>query len=195
MVSRSRTIQEHNRRVRWFVQQVCGLISRRETFTLTRSELQGLTHVAFKALVYEVGGTRPRLLLLPSRDGWDPACGCPAYPEDLDTDDWFTSNQTVSSIDHFPGTRCRLANGYDIISASGQKRGRKQPPLNGTLHELFSVDWTGALVVVKRARRHVGRAVHITPPEVSLINVVVERYVAKFPISSRSTNPVYLLDG
>ncbi|EIW63233.1 uncharacterized protein TRAVEDRAFT_17659 [Trametes versicolor FP-101664 SS1] len=128
--------------------------------------VQRLVHTAFKALVYEVGRTRPRLLLLPSRHDWDPACGCPAYPEDLDTDDWFDNDQIVSSVDRFPGTRYRLANGYDIISARGQRRAAKTATLNGTL------------VVVKRASRHSGRAVNITPPEVSLINAVVERYVA-----------------
>lgn len=144
--------------------------------------------------MYEVRGVRPRLLLLPSRHDWDPACGCPAYPEDLDTDDWFTSGQVVSPVHHFPGTRCRLANGYDIISARGRKRAVKNAPLNGTLQQLFSVEWSGTLVVVKRASRHSGRAVHITSPEVSLINAVVERYAAEFLVLF-SANLSFFADG
>lgn len=130
--------------------------------------------------MYEVGGTRPRLLLLATREDWDAACGCPAYPEDLDVADWFAQGPKLSPLDYFPGTRCRLANGYDIISVDRSRRYRKNPPINNTLHQLFCVDWPGALVVVKRAYRHTGRAVNITPPEVSMINAVVERYVTRF---------------
>ncbi|KAH9848703.1 hypothetical protein C2E23DRAFT_739088, partial [Lenzites betulinus] len=137
--------------------------------------LQRVVHTALRVLVYEVTGTRPRLLLLPNRSDWDPACGCPVYPEDLDTDIWFSSGQACSPVNYFPGTRTRLANGYDILSLGRFRRPRSRISTNKTLRHLFDVEWPGALVVVKRARVHTGRAVHITPPEVSLINVVVQQ--------------------
>lgn len=137
---------------------------------------QRLVYAAVTALIYEVDGTRPRLVLLPCRDEWDPACGAPPHAEDLDTDPWYTDCQTVQSIDYLPGTRCRLANGFAIITVSIQagRSGMAHP--NQALHRLFSVEWPGTVLVVKCARRERGRAVNITYPEVSLINSMIHRY-------------------
>ncbi|KAI9056621.1 hypothetical protein FKP32DRAFT_1585508, partial [Trametes sanguinea] len=137
---------------------------------------QRLVHAAVKALVYEVEGSRPQQLLLASRDGWDPACGCAVHSADLDIDAWFLGEQKVQAINCLPGTRCRLANGYDIITLSREFRrsGTSQP--NQVVQRLFSLEWPGAIIVVKRGQRHRGGAVNITSPEVSLINSVVHRY-------------------
>ncbi|KAI9069264.1 hypothetical protein FKP32DRAFT_1560089, partial [Trametes sanguinea] len=139
------------------------------------SLLQRLVYTAVTALIYEVDGTRPRLVRLACREEWDPASGCPACPEDLDTDPWFVDPQAVQAIDYLPGTRCRLANGYAIITMSRDSRrsGMGQP--NMALQRLFSVEWPGTVMIVKRGRRHRARAVNLTPPEVSLINAVVHR--------------------
>ncbi|KAH9854425.1 hypothetical protein C2E23DRAFT_726441, partial [Lenzites betulinus] len=139
---------------------------------------QRLVHVARNALFYPTAGRRPQLLLLPCRDDWDPACGCPAYVEDLDTDEWMKGKQLVTSVDYFPGTRCRLINGYDIITLTKNAQ-RKPRRANETLRCQFAVQWPGALMVVKRARRERGRAIHITAPEIALVNTIVERYVGR----------------
>ncbi|KAI0661152.1 hypothetical protein C8Q70DRAFT_912019, partial [Cubamyces menziesii] len=133
-----------------------------------------LVHTAIRALIYEVNETKPHLVLLACRDDWDPACGCQPHPEDLDTDPWFARREVPCAIDYLPGTRCRLNNGYHIISVPPTSRPHSP---NQTLRNLFSVEWAGTIVVVKRGRRHRAHAVHITPPEVSLINAVVERFV------------------
>ena len=134
--------------------------------------------LARRALLYEVGDTKPRLILLPTRDEWDPACGSPAHTEDLDTLHWFSRKQQHSPIDTLPVGGARLANGYDIISLPSRYRrssGRTPERINKTLLRMFSIEWPGNLIIVKRAQRHRGRVVHITPPEISLINSVVSR--------------------
>lgn len=132
---------------------------------------------ARRALVYDVAARRPRFLLLPVRDVWDPACGCPVHTEDLDTDDWFPDEPVVLQVNAFPGTTCRLGNGYDIIcNADYNDEDPTQYP-NQSLRRMFSVNWPGNLIVVKRSRRGCRGAMHITGPEVSLINTLVERYV------------------
>lgn len=84
----------------------------------------------------------------------------------------------MTSVDYFPGTRCYLANGYDIITLSRRARNMfTTPPLNQTISRMFAINWPGALLVVKRARRHRGRAIHITAPEIPLIGTLVERLV------------------
>lgn len=132
-------------------------------------------HVSRYALLFPVYGAAPRLVLLPSREDWDPACGCPAFTDDLDTDMWFEGTQSVTAVESFPGTNCYLFNGYDIITLSGKDRRSVTATPNETLRRLFSIEWSGSLLVVKRASRYRGRAVHITPPEISLISTLVER--------------------
>ncbi|KAI0324871.1 hypothetical protein GY45DRAFT_1262010, partial [Cubamyces sp. BRFM 1775] len=144
--------------------------------------VQRLVHAALKVLVYEVDGTRPRLLLLANGADWDPECGCPVYPEDLDTSQWFPSDQTETTVDYFPGTRCWLANGYSILSVPRKEDGRGTAPINEVISRLFAIEWRGPLVVVKRARRHSLQAINITSPEVSMVNAVVERYVYRRPL-------------
>ncbi|KAI9062915.1 hypothetical protein FKP32DRAFT_1572972, partial [Trametes sanguinea] len=137
--------------------------------------LQRLVSVVVKALIYEVDGSRPRQVLLTSREDWDSSCGCPVHPADLDTDAWFLGRSSVQAINFLPGTRCHLTNGYDLITLSrvSCRSGTSQPNL--VLQRLFSMEWPGAIVVVKRGQRHRGGAVNITTPEVSLINSVVHR--------------------
>ncbi|KAI0352252.1 hypothetical protein OH77DRAFT_1592280 [Trametes cingulata] len=162
-------IQSHNARVKWFLKQ-------------------RLVPTARHALLFPIIDIRPQLVLLPARDEWDPACGCPAYPEDLDADDWFKGPQSVASVDSFPGTMCHLANGYDLITLSENARRMPTATANETLRRLFSIHWPGSVLVVKRARRHRGAAVHITASEVSLISAVVQRWLqikTKHPRLSR----------
>ncbi|KAH9850106.1 hypothetical protein C2E23DRAFT_861597 [Lenzites betulinus] len=137
-----RRVRAHNRRIKWFTQH-------------------RMVHVSRHALLFPVCSARPMLVLLPCRDDWDPACGCPAYSEDLDTDYWLEGAQSVAQVNSFPGTDCHLPNGYDIITLSSTAR--RTASRNATLRRLFSIDWAGSLLVVKRAHRH-WVAPFISPP-------------------------------
>ncbi|KAH9854465.1 hypothetical protein C2E23DRAFT_726780, partial [Lenzites betulinus] len=139
--------------------------------------------LARKALLYPTDSSGPRTVLLPSRDSYDPACGCNAWSVDLDTDEWFGGPQSMTSIHHFPGTDCRLKNGYDIFVLARRERRRRLDGVNHTVQRLFDVRWSGNVIVVKRGFRDRGCALNITPPEISLINSLVERYVEYSPIS------------
>ena len=133
-----------------------------------------------KVLLYEMNDIRPRLLLLPVSGDWDPACGAPPYAEDFDTSDWFDGDkQVITEVYSIPGTSCYLSNGYDIVSVRRSipercPSGQSQSP-NRTLDRLFGIDWPGNLMVMKRGSRGYGRVVHITTPEVSTINAIVQR--------------------
>ena len=139
---------------------------------------QSLLRLARRAVLYHVRDTRPRLVLLPVLDEWDEACGADVGPEDLDAGGWIPHHRTtISAVDYFPGTTSHLSNGYDIIclQTPSTTRSSRSSPTNNTLNQLFSVEWPGNLVIVKRARYRRDRAVHITPPEISLINTVVQQ--------------------
>ncbi|KAH9848479.1 hypothetical protein C2E23DRAFT_739641, partial [Lenzites betulinus] len=133
--------------------------------------------LARRALLYPVDSLRPRMVLLPSRKDYDPACGCNAWSVDLNTDDWFSGPQTMTTLHHFPGTDCRLKNGYDVFVLGRRERRIKSEGTNQAVKTLFAVRWTGNIVVVKRGFRDRGCALSITSPEVSLINSLVERCV------------------
>ena len=148
--------------------EVCSYLS----FTFR----QRLVPLARRAVIYEISDTRPRLLLLPPRDDWDPAGGSPVWAEDLDTDAWIATPQTAS-IDEFPATTCYLANGYNIIFQRRRPTRGSRGALNNTVRTLFSLDWLGNIIVIKRARRDRNQAIHITPPEISVINAVVQQCV------------------
>ncbi|KAI1789222.1 hypothetical protein LXA43DRAFT_893153, partial [Ganoderma leucocontextum] len=141
---------------------------------------QRLLPVARRALLYETSDTRPRLVLLPVEDEWDPACGAPPYAEDFDTSCWFGDTPEVVRVHEFPGTSWFLANGFDLfIPASPPSRSLEaagRPPINQTLQRLFSVEWRGNIIIMKRSSRD-GHAIHITRPETSLINVLLQRSV------------------
>lgn len=137
---------------------------------------QRLIPLARRAVLYETSDTRPRLLLLPPRDDWDADGGSPVWAEDLDTDAWVRSPQTAS-VDELPGTTCYLANGYNIIFQRRRAARGSRGPLNNTVRTLFSLDWLGNIIVIKRARRDRNQAIHITPPEISVINAVVQQCV------------------
>ncbi|KAH9846471.1 hypothetical protein C2E23DRAFT_744019, partial [Lenzites betulinus] len=137
---------------------------------------QSLVSTARWGVIYEVRSTRARLILLPAKEDWDPACGAYANTEDLDTDRWFQEDPIIDSVHCFPGTDCGLLNGYDILSL--QPYGdRDTAGANNTVHRLFSMEWTGNLIVVKRGRFDPSRAVHISRSEINLINTLVHRYV------------------
>ncbi len=83
----------------------------------------------------------------------------------------------MTSLHYFPGTDCHLKNGYDVFVLACLERSRRVDELNLTVQSLFSLRWTGNIIVVKRGFRDRGCALSITPPEVSLINSLVERCV------------------
>ncbi|OSC96201.1 hypothetical protein PYCCODRAFT_1379581, partial [Trametes coccinea BRFM310] len=147
----------------------------------THALIQSLIPLARRGLIYETGSARPRLVLLSSREDWDPACGAFASAEDLDTDVWFRDSDrfAIVPVTYFPGTECWLRNGFDIVAL--RPLGDSDPvPLNTAIRRLFSMDWHGNLLVIKRGRYDSSRAISITPPEISLINAVVQRCVLAF---------------
>ncbi|KAI1785500.1 hypothetical protein LXA43DRAFT_899660 [Ganoderma leucocontextum] len=140
---------------------------------------QGLLPVARRALLYGTSDTRPRIVLLPVEEEWDAACGAPPYAEDFNVSCWFPNDTLeVVPIHQFPGTSLFLENGFNFfITAPLQpSKGAGRPPINQTLQRLFSVEWRGNVIIMKRSSRD-GRAIHITRPETSLINVVLQRSV------------------
>ncbi|KAJ3018854.1 hypothetical protein NUW54_g234 [Trametes sanguinea] len=152
-------LKQENRRIKWLLQA-------------------SLIPLARRGLIYETGSARPRLVLLSSREDWDPACGAFASTEDLDTDVWFRDSDrfAIVPVTYFPGTECWLRNGFDIVAL--RPLGDSDPvPLNTAIRRLFSMDWHGNLLVIKRGRYDSGRAISITPPEISLINAVVQRWL------------------
>ncbi|KAI0683364.1 hypothetical protein C8T65DRAFT_595186, partial [Cerioporus squamosus] len=146
--------------------------------------LQRVVSLGRRAVIYETQDTRPRLILLGTDDDWDPACGSLPCTEDFDSEDWFPTREAISHVEFFPATRCHLGNGYDIIAlrkavkASTSTRRRQAGPPNETLRNMFSIEWPGNLIVMKRARYDRSRVVHITQAEISLINTVVQRSVS-----------------
>ncbi|KAI0348938.1 hypothetical protein OH77DRAFT_1526041 [Trametes cingulata] len=152
----TRTIQEHNKRAKFFSEQRLVLATR-------------------NALIYECDARGPRRLALSSRDDWDSACGCPApHAEDLDMDSWFEGEPVVTTVDYFPGMTSQLSNAYDIISLPRGRREVTEERANKSLLRMFTIIWGGNLIVIKRTSRGCRGAMHITHPEVSLINALVE---------------------
>ncbi|KAI0349462.1 hypothetical protein OH77DRAFT_1525652 [Trametes cingulata] len=151
-------VKEHNERVRWFLRE-------------------GMIGLACRCLIYGVQRKRPQIVLLSPREDFDPACGAPASSEDLDANEWFGGEPTISAINQYPGTSYWLRNGYDVIALDQEGRQDPAAESNITLWHLFGVEWVGNLVVVKRAIHDRSRAVHITSSEVSLVNVMVQQWL------------------
>ena len=122
---------------------------------------------------------RPRLVLLAAREEWDPACGASVSTEDLDTTDWLDQRQVITSINSFPGTDCYLRNGFDIVALpSGKSTDRDAAQTNKTILEMFSMNWSGNILVVKRGCYDRSRAISICQAEISTINAIVQRYAS-----------------
>ncbi|KAH9895267.1 hypothetical protein C8Q73DRAFT_790434 [Cubamyces lactineus] len=148
-------ISEYNERIRWFVK--CGLT------------------VARKAVIYESHSRRSRLVFLAAREDWDPACGAPLSTDDLDMSDWLGStNHRVTRMNRIPGTDCYLRNGFDIVTL--RPDGCDALP-NATIQTMFSKEWVGNLLVVKRGCHDPSRAISVTQSEVSTIDALVDRWL------------------
>ncbi|KAI1783983.1 hypothetical protein LXA43DRAFT_902531, partial [Ganoderma leucocontextum] len=144
---------------------------------------QGYVHGAFKGVLYQVGRSRPKTILVPCSEDWDAACGAKPCSGDLDVSKWFCQSQIIASIDRFPGTTCWLQNGYDIIAVRQARRRSRRAratcsQVNTTIHDMFSVGWRGNLIVFKRGCRDTSRVVNITEREVPLMNALVHRCVS-----------------
>ena len=124
-------------------------------------------------MIYEIHSQRPRLVLLAAREDWDPACGALSSTEDLDMSDWLGStNHRITPMNCIPGTDCYLRNGFDIVTL---RQDGRPSQANSTLQKMFSQEWFGNLLVVKRGFYDRSRAISITSSEVSTINALVER--------------------
>ncbi len=126
-------------------------------------------------LIYQVGARRPQPVLLPIRNDYDPACGSLPWPEDLNVDKWFGRQQRSVTLWEYPGSDTRLGNGFDIFFLTARGRRSHYGHPNDLVQALFSVDWRGNLLVVKRGCRERGSAVSITRPEIPLIGNFVEQ--------------------
>ncbi len=147
------------------------------TASFYSQSIQRTISVARHGLLYHADYPRPRLVLLPIRPEYDPDCGCKPWPEDFNTDAWFDATPVMSSINYFPGTTCHLKNGYDIFVLPRRVRQDTVPKANKSIDRLFSLQWPGNLVVIKRGFRECGSALHITQSEISLINSLTQRLV------------------
>ncbi|KAJ3005191.1 hypothetical protein NUW54_g1070 [Trametes sanguinea] len=150
-------IKEHNDHIKWYLKQ-------------------SLLPLACRGLIYETGSSRPRLVLVPACDDWDPACGAEASTLDLDVSNWFEGqHQVITPINTFPGTECRLTNGYDIISLHTDNHTSTDAPINAAIISSFAMRWPGNLLVVKQAQSDRSRVISITASEVPLANAMVHR--------------------
>ena len=142
-----------------------------------------------QGVMYQVGQTRPHLVLVSSSNEWDPACGAEPTADDLILQKWFCQRVRIDHVNHFPGTTHRLANGYDIVTVrqsitTSVRMRTASSAKNSAVREMFSVKWRGNIIVLKRARRDQDQVVNITRPEVSLINALVHRCVLQAPVLS-----------
>ncbi|OJT05576.1 hypothetical protein TRAPUB_3589 [Trametes pubescens] len=77
----------------------------------------------------------------------------------------------------FPGTTCRLLNGYDIVALPLGGRRCTRGNTNNVIRRMFCTDWIGNLLVFKRGRYDTSRTISISRTEMSLINALVHRCV------------------
>ncbi|KAI0735611.1 hypothetical protein C8Q76DRAFT_611805, partial [Earliella scabrosa] len=126
---------------------------------------QGTIFRAMRGLIYQVAQSRPKLFLIAHDSEWEPACGADPTPDDLKLAHWFGRRHIVSEVNDFPGTNIPLQNSYYILAV------RQPDPTT------MSLRWRGNVIVLKRARRDRDRVMHITRPEIALINTLVHRYV------------------
>ncbi|KAI0716616.1 hypothetical protein C8Q76DRAFT_617365, partial [Earliella scabrosa] len=138
---------------------------------------QRVIDTARRGLLYHVDGTRPRLLLVPSRAEWDSACGAPPSVEDLDVDRWFRLGHAVIDINYIPGTDCRLKNGYYLVVAQDAPGRSDHLCENQTVSSFCAESWQGNILLFKRGCRDTSSVVSITPPEVALLSAILQRCV------------------
>ena len=135
-----------------------------------------------RGLIYQVAQSRPKLFLIAHDSEWEPACGADPTPDDLKLAHWFGRRHIVSEVNDFPGTNIPLQNSYYILAV------RQPDPTSPRMHtgcagkntaikSTMSLRWRGNVIVLKRARRDRDRVMHITRPEIALINTLVHRYV------------------
>ena len=131
-----------------------------------------------RAIIYETSSCRPCLVLLAASQDWDPACGAFISTEELDIGDWLNGGQVIASLDSFPGTNCYLRNGFDIVTLpQGTSTDDSDIQTNKTILEMFSINWSGNVLVIKRGCYDRSRAISICQAEISTINAIVQRYV------------------
>lgn len=177
-------MKEHNEYIREKVRQVRR--SARDSVNCVvidygiRHNPQRFVCGAFNCILYQIGRRYPRLVLIPCNGEYDLASGANASTEDLEFSQWFCQRTVITPLGYFPGTDCSLQNSYDIVAVPQPSRDCPETDstcsrTNTTLDWLFSVPWRGNLIVVKRGRRDPSRVVHITQPELALIDTLVER--------------------
>ncbi|KAJ8473934.1 hypothetical protein ONZ51_g7559 [Trametes cubensis] len=164
---------------------------------LTVSEFN--QHVAFNlkarlipfacwALIFEQHATSPRRVRVPPVETWDPMCGAFANTEDLNVDNWFCEGRIITSINCFPGTDCRLRNGYDIVTLQPIPRRYGGPDdVNTNIRHNFYANVIGNLMVFKRSQTDNSRVVNITSPEISLVRAMVQRWLEIWATGQETT--------
>ena len=171
------TVSEFNQHVAFNLKAVRA-ISTHERIRLTSFCRQRLIPFACWALIFEQHATSPRRVRVPPVETWDPMCGAFANTEDLNVDNWFCEGRIITSINCFPGTDCRLRNGYDIVTLQPIPRRYGGPDdVNTNIRHNFYANVIGNLMVFKRSQTDNSRVVNITSPEISLVRAMVQRYV------------------
>ncbi|KAI0328311.1 hypothetical protein GY45DRAFT_1255252, partial [Cubamyces sp. BRFM 1775] len=140
-------------------------------------------------VIYEMDSKRPRRILVPTLDDWDPSCGCAASTADLDVKKWFVGGRRIKTLWRFPGTEIELQNYYDIVALKKPARRIAVNQENRAIKKLFAHKWNGNILVLKRGRYDKSRVVSITQPEIALINAMVHRKARFLAISLHDSHP------
>ena len=128
-------------------------------------------------MIFEQRALYPRRVRVPPNETWDLDCGSPANTEDFNLDNWFCEDRIITSISCFPGTDCRLRNGYDIVTLQPTPERYGGPDVvNDYIRRKFSIDIIGDLMVFKRSQLDHTRVVSVTSPEIPLVCAMVQRY-------------------
>ena len=134
-----------------------------------------------KAVIYHVDSSTPRLVYLPTRTRKLFSTDGTLSSYDLEIDVWFPDGASTTSVVTFPGTQCPLKNGYDILVNAQppdhlNPNGKIQQSVNRTIRSMFSLDWHGNILIIKRGcRSNKTGIVTMSRPEVSLINTLLHR--------------------
>ena len=137
-------------------------------------------------MLYQLGRPAPKLLLVPTDDEkWNRKDydNKPATAE-FDVGPWMGGTYDIDRVDNFPGTRCKLKNGYDIVVLSPLRKSSRtgpraqQPGINSAVRALFGCPWRGNILVLKRGVHSMDHIVNMTQDEISLVNSLVQRYAS-----------------
>ena len=125
-----------------------------------------------KGLLYPVGSTRPRVVLLPAPSFPDDDDSVRAQPEDVDVAHWFAGSTRYITISSIPGTGFLLTNKYTVISNALQPSG----PPNRSLRDTLGIHVRGNVIVLRHAVSRPDTVTNIHPAEKRFVDLIILRY-------------------